>query len=154
VTKRDSKSSQNRYGAAKFHHPNKVMPTQNRLNSVCYSIAHHANSGLSFIHPHIGKALKDMGRSSMTISLLDSDPCPVELKENKPLGVALASLKTKFDQILSSEGYSSVDLTQVDMTFSLDEGMDDPYCTFCRTKIISSAGKTFDHRVDFACRTC
>ena len=89
----------------------------------------------------------------MTISLLDSHPCPVELKNNKPLGMALASLKTKFDQILSSEGYSSVDLTQVDMTFTLGEGMDDPYCTFCHVKIISSVGKTFDHRVDFAGRT-
>jgi len=90
----------------------------------------------------------------MTISLLDPDPSPVEFKGNEPLEMALIALKKKFDQILSLEGYSSVDLSQVDMTFTLDDGMDDPYCTSCRAKIISSAGKTFDHRVDFAGRTC
>jgi hypothetical protein len=29
-----------------------IMPRRKRLRSVCHSIAHHAVSGLSYVHPH------------------------------------------------------------------------------------------------------
>jgi len=55
------------------------MPSRRRLSSVCQSIAHHAASSLSYVHPHLLQALKATGELIATVDLLSATPYPKEL---------------------------------------------------------------------------
>lgn len=88
------------------------MPSRRRLNSVCQSIAHHAASSLSYVHPHLLQALKATGESIVTVDLLSATPYPKELLSHPHLPTALSSLRDRFEQILKSEGFLITDLNE------------------------------------------
>jgi hypothetical protein len=52
------------------------MTSIKKLSSVCHNIAHHAVSGLSYVHPHLRQACKGIGIDTITIDLLREQPCP------------------------------------------------------------------------------
>ena len=85
------------------------MPSQKRLKSVIQSIAHHSASGLSFIHPHLGKACKKNDLPSVQIDLLADNPCPEIFRKIKPLRLSLSGLSNKFNEILESERFTLSD---------------------------------------------
>ena len=124
------------------------MPSKKRLNSVCHSIAHHAVSGLSYIHPHILRTCRDAGISKLSISLLDAEPCPPGFIEVQPLRLSLTALKNKFESILASEGFSIADISKVTLTFSPDINMGDDYCSICHATLTSNTGQTYEHIID------
>ena len=80
-------------------------------NSVCHSIAHHAVSGLSHIHPHVLLACRAGGVSQMAVSLLEPEPCPESFRSIEPLRLSLRGLRARFGEILAAEGFSAADLS-------------------------------------------
>ncbi len=76
------------------------MTSQKPLKGVAYDIAHHAQSGLSYLHPHMGELCKEKGISEATINLMANNSYPEELREYKPLKLAIETLKSKFLSIL------------------------------------------------------
>jgi hypothetical protein len=125
------------------------MASNKRLNSVAQSIAHHAVSGLSYVHPHLGKMCDKSGISSVIIDILADDIYPVHFSENKPLRLALNQLKITFIEILHSEGFSINDISEVTLRFKFDFLKWDHYCSICTTKIIALSGRVYEKTVNF-----
>ncbi|MHC4757336.1 MAG: hypothetical protein ACYTE8_01640 [Planctomycetota bacterium] len=123
------------------------MTSQKRLKSVIHSIAHHSVSGLSYIHPHLGKACKESGMASVNIDLLAANPCPDKFRNIKPLQLSLNCLSDKFNEILKKEGFEVTDLESVILKFHINNIND--YCTICYASIISKEGRKYEYKVDW-----
>lgn len=130
------------------------MPSQKRLNSICHSIAHHAVSGISYIHPHVLQACRAAGLTQMVVSLLDSEPCPESFRGIEPLRLSLRGLRMRFEEILAAEGFSVTDLTEASLTFSPDPQFSDDYCTICHSHLTSSMGRSYEHTIDCLGHPC
>ena len=93
------------------------MPSHKRLRSVCHSIAHHAVSGLSYVHPHLRRACRAIGVLCVRVNLKSEDPCPEVFLQDGPLHFSLLALRQKFQNILVAEGFTPDDIGSVDLTF-------------------------------------
>lgn len=123
------------------------MASQKRLKSVIQSIAHHSVSGLSFIHPHLGKACKEKGLPFIRIDLLAENPCPEIFRKYEPLQLSLFELKNKFNEILNLEGFNSSDLKSVFLTFQISSW--DNYSAICDARLVSSKNRRYEYKVDY-----
>jgi hypothetical protein len=65
----------------------------------------------------------------------------------------LRGLREKFESILTSEGFSFVDLSVAELTFRRDSQFSDDYCSICHAKLVSKAGRIYEHRVDYVGRS-
>ena len=119
------------------------MPSRRRLSSVCQSIAHHAASGLSYVHPHLLQALKVTGEPFATVDLLSATPYPKELRSHPHLPTALSSLRDRFEQILKSEGFLITDLNEAKLFFKSDGQYHDEYCCECHARLSHSSGRKY-----------
>jgi len=124
------------------------MATQKRLSSVCHSTAHHAVSGLSYLHPHLRQACRLAGLSSATVDLLEESPYPRNVAHLQPLFLALAALKVKFTEILNSEGFTVNDLQSATLRFEFEPQFKDDFSSNCFAQLVSMNGKAYEHFVD------
>jgi hypothetical protein len=125
------------------------MPSQKILSSVAHNIAHHAVSGLSYVHPHLKPALVEIGLNSISIDLLKPSPCPIQLQSNKPLVLALAGLHSKFEEILEAEGLSISSLQSAQLLFDFPSNYSDNYCSDCHASLTAVTGKTYRQSVNY-----
>jgi hypothetical protein len=116
------------------------MPSIKRLRSVCHSIAHHAASGLSYVHPHLARACNNAGLESIAIDLKQEEPCPDAFAEIKPLRLALQALRKKFEEILASEGFALTDLRAGILCFEFPSKTDN-YSSNCYACITTNSGR-------------
>ncbi len=124
------------------------MTSRKRLKSVCHNIAHHAQSGLSYIHPHVVRACRDVGAPDMHVELLDSDPCPSQYRQIETLRLSLQALRGKFESILVAEGFALADVARVSLQFTPYPDMDD-YCCTCHASLQGIGQQSFECRVGF-----
>jgi hypothetical protein len=129
------------------------MPSQKLLSSVAHNIAHHAVSGLSYVHPHLKPALVEAGLSSISIDLLNPDFTPPQLKPNTPLAQALGGLKAKFVEILNAEGLALSDIQSAVLVFDFPSNYTDNYCSDCHVHLISATGKPYSQAVNYLGRS-
>jgi hypothetical protein len=125
------------------------VTSQKLLNSVAHNIAHHAVSGLSYVHPHLKQAVETQGLDSFSINLLCENPCPPSFRSIESLQLALLALKDKLGQIVSSEGLSVSDLHSADLLFEFPSNYPDDYCSDCHAVLVSVSGKTFRQSVNY-----
>jgi hypothetical protein len=111
-----------------------------RLRSVCHSIAHHAVSGLSYIHPHVLTAARSASLDQLTVDLLDPEPCPEQFRDVKPLLVSLRGLRSKFETILTSEGMALSELEVASLSFAPDPAFEDDHCAICQATLVPPGG--------------
>jgi hypothetical protein len=119
-----------------------------RLSSVCHSIAHHAASGLSFIHPHLRQAWRQVGIVQVVIDLTRDDPYPAQLRSNEPLRLALIHLRKKAEGILSAEGFTQRDIEGLDLHVSFSSSLRDDYCSDCYVILKHRSGRVFEDGVN------
>jgi len=93
-----------------------AMASLKKLQAVAHDIAHHAQSSLSWIHPHLGEACAEAGVLDTSVELLMSSR-PRGLAARKPLELALSSLREKFFEMLSTYGLSREDVRAVRLEF-------------------------------------
>jgi hypothetical protein len=117
------------------------------LAGVAHDIAHHAQSSLSYLYPHLGRACAEAGLVTVRVELLDSMPYPVNLQPNQPLATALRGLRDRLVQILALHGYDIEDLTAVDLTFSFPAMPRDHSLFSVRARLIASTGRCYEHTV-------
>lgn len=125
------------------------MPSIKRLSSVCHSIAHHAVSGLSYVHPHLRQACKAVGIDTITIDLTREQPCPAQFLSIDPLRLSLKALQEKFKGILKSEGFTTNEIDVIELRFEFTEEFPDDYCSNCYARLVSSTGKVYEHAVNY-----
>lgn len=129
------------------------MPSHKRLRSVCHSIAHHAVSGLSYVHPHLRQACRAIGAPCVRVELKLEDPCPEVFLKNEPLHLSLLALRQKFKDILVAEGFTFDDIESVNLTFHFTAEFPDDYSSLCDAKVVSRDGTEYRYVVDYFGKT-
>lgn len=93
------------------------MRTTKRLRSVAHSIAHHAMSGVCFVHPHLGEARKRIGVKEAAVNLLQAEmslriePVPQEI------ATSTAELRERFARLMAAERVGREHIVAAAITF-------------------------------------
>jgi hypothetical protein len=125
------------------------MPSHKRLSSVCHSLAHHAGSSLSWVHPHLSEALRPSGIRVETVDLTKPDLCPPSLKSHPYLSNGLNALKARFEEILGAEGFALSELQEATVLFNFDQNGSDDYCCECHARLVSLNGRQYVAAVNY-----
>lgn len=92
------------------------MTSTKRLRSVIQSTAHHAMSGLCFIHDSLGVFCEARSLDKAVIDLMSGTVVTAD-KVPKPLRLSAKALQKRFMQILNSEGMQASDLLSATIEF-------------------------------------
>jgi hypothetical protein len=113
------------------------MIVRRTLEAVAHDIGHHAQCGLSFLFPHLGRACRTAGILTVVVDLCAQDPYPPELPRVPALESALQSLSIKVTQILGSYGYevSALESARLEFTFPPDPRDDSIYGVTTRLSV-------------------
>ena len=120
------------------------MVSKRLFNGIAHDIAHHAQSSLSYLHPHVVHAIRRNPTSAARLSLLPGQAWPPEFVVEMPLQLATAALQEKFRQIVAGAGLDMEDLAAASLLFVPIAGKDD-YTTEVHSLIITNDGKRFEH---------
>ncbi len=124
------------------------MPSLKRLSSVCHSLAHHAASSLSYVHPHLGEATEKAGKSAVEVDVLATRVVPEGLGAAKPLELSLSALKQRFLTILASEHFEPSGLAAARLFFEFREDFSDYWPTRVSAVVQSLSGRPHIHAVN------
>ena len=120
------------------------MPTKRALAGVAHDIAHHAASGLSYLSPHLAKALRSAGLSTTTLDLLDLDPFPNGVDDLEPLRLALQTLRKTAEDILERNGFATEDVTSIELSATPAPWDKEGFLLHTRAVITAKDGQHFD----------
>ena len=95
----------------------KSMRSTKRLRSVVHSIAHHAMSGLCFVHPHLGQVRMSLGAERVSVDLLRSTTEPSHLPMPREVELSTRALGETFCGLLKAEALDIGDVTAAIATF-------------------------------------
>jgi len=124
------------------------MPTRRALTGVAHNIAHHAQSGLSYLHPHLFEACRDAGRRAAELELLQPVPYPNGLPPRKPLQLAVGALQDKFWEILEREQFSRDAVASVHLYLQFPAfGGDGSTCSV-RATVVAADGVSYASTVE------
>jgi hypothetical protein len=130
------------------------MPSSKLLNGVAHDIAHHALSGLSYLHPHLTQVCKRAGRASVALDLLRESPLPAEFPDYEPLRLASQALHRTFVGILESVGFTVTDVTAARLTLHVSPDAPDDYSyVSCDSEIVIASGRVYRHELPAFCTT-
>ena len=116
------------------------MPTLRMLKSVAHDIAHHAASGMSWLHPHACQAARAEGIGELHFDLLSTSPLGLA-SIRQPLHGAAEALHLNVVEMLGRHGFGTSVLRRADLAMSFPIS-DEHYClTTCRLETVS--GKVF-----------
>jgi hypothetical protein len=121
-----------------------------RLRGVAHNLAHHAQSGLSYLHPHLAEACKKAAIQSVSFDLLPESPYPSELASCEPLRLALVELREWFFGQLDHLGHDRSNLDHVFLAFEFRGA--DPYDSEVAAAIRTTTGKEYLGKVAFISR--
>lgn len=131
------------------------MASLKELQGVAHNIAHHSQSSMSWLHPHLGQACHLAGVSAAEVELLSAKPYPLGLPTHellpslKPLELALQGLQTKFWEILKQQGLCRADISSVRLEFHFGALPRDAYLCSVAAVITATTGKVFQQSVPF-----
>ncbi|MGI4788973.1 MAG: hypothetical protein ACRYFS_08990 [Janthinobacterium lividum] len=123
------------------------MPSLNELSGIAHNLAHHSQSSLSWLHPHLGQACRLANVTEAQIELLDPDPYPLALPQLKPLKLALQGLQAKFWEIVDKQQLPRSSIHSVRLEFHFWSDNTDNYSCSVRAIITAANGKTFRRNV-------
>ena len=101
------------------------MPKIALMNGVTHDIAHHAQSGLSWLYPHLGEACRDAGVLVTSVDLVEGEPYPRGLRHKQPLALALVAMRQTLKAILEKHGFDFADVTSARLEFTFPTGYGD-----------------------------
>ena len=120
------------------------MASLKTLQGVAHNLCHHAQSGLSWLHPHLGRACRAAGVSTAGLDFLDERPYPPGLPPSEPLGKALSSLGCRFWEMVEHQGLSRESVQSVRLEFTFRDLSSDYDCSVSAW-VTSSRGRVY-HR--------
>lgn len=121
------------------------MASRKHLNAVAHDIAHHAVSGLSFLHPHLGQACRRAKTLEVTLELTRGEPLPSDFPTSEPLLNAARSLYKTFCEILAKKGFGLKDVRSAELRFQFGPQREDDYSCSCRSRLVTSDGREYCH---------
>ena len=115
-----------------------------RLRSVVQSTAHHAVSGLCYVHPHLGAVCKGLGIKSVQVGLLEANFDPALGEIPKELSLSTNALRERFKEILASEHISPNEVQEAYATFQFLQAK---WPASCCVSVRNSRGKLIEAAV-------
>jgi len=125
------------------------MGSLKSLQAAAHDIGHHAQSGLSYIHPHLGQACRQAGVDQARVDLLTDAPYPAGLPDHQPLALALLNLRRRFLDILARYQLAPDDVTGVEMQFAFKHDRHDDSLCAVRTVITDRTGRTYERMLPY-----
>lgn len=113
------------------------------LNGVAHDLAQHAQSGLSWLYPHLGEACREADVLTADVELVSEEPYPARLPERQPLRLAFGALKTTLFAILAKHGFDPSDIESARLEFTFPVGYGDGSLYQVRS-VLSSRGRSFE----------
>ncbi len=123
------------------------MTSFKRFKGAAYDIAHHSQSGLSCLYPYVGDLCQKANLTSVTIKLMDKEPYPRDLEFLEPLSFAISSLFDKFKVILLKQNLPILEVVEMDLTISFENGYGDGSLYSVESKIVLKSGTSWVQRV-------
>ena len=121
------------------------MTSIKRLKSVIQSTAHHAVSGLCYVHPHLGEECKKVGIKSIGVNLLTFSFDPELSTISKELELSTNALRKKFSELLAAE---SIRVLEMESAYALFFFLSGSWPTSCYIAVVTSEGKKAEVAVD------
>src|SRR5882724_8396000 len=87
------------------------MAKQKQLNGVAHNIAHHAISGLSYLHPYLGQLADKDRLRVIVIDLLSKNAYDETIEIPAHLQLATENFRNKFKEMVVATG-NSIDIIQ------------------------------------------
>ena len=113
------------------------------MNGVTHDIAHHAQSGLSWLYPHLGEACRDAGVLVTSVDLVEAEPYPRGLHHKQPLALAFVAMRQTLAAMLQKHGFDFNDLTSARLEFTFPTGYGDGSIYSVRSTLVYR-GRTFE----------
>jgi hypothetical protein len=123
------------------------MTSMKVLQSVAHDIAHHAQSGLSWLHPHIGQGCRTIGHLEIEVELTSTEVYPPALPPMEPLRLALLGLRDRFWKIVVAHKLEKSSVKEASLLFHFSEGRRDDYSSEVTGRVTGSNGRTYEARV-------
>jgi hypothetical protein len=123
------------------------MASARGLRGIAHNLAHHTQSSVSWVHPHLAQVCHAAGVDEATVELLRPNAYPVGLSESEPLRFALDGLRSWFFDLLARHGYEEVALESVMLNVRF-RGRDE-YDSAVGVTIVTRERKVFAGSVDF-----
>jgi hypothetical protein len=117
------------------------MRSAKRARSVAHSLAHHAMSGLCFVHPHLGEQCRKHQKRQATIDLIQPFESAVPGVWPKPLELSLVALGKTFQELLGKE---HIDPGYITSATALFDFRADQWPTACLARLALADGKSVD----------
>ena len=116
------------------------MAPSKLLKGAAYDIAHHAQSGLSYVHPYIGDLCEAAETKEVMLSVLTSEPYPKGLDKIKPLQLSCMALKNKFYEILEKMGVEAGEVSELTLKFIYSSSRTDNYTCSVESTLTKANG--------------
>ena len=119
------------------------MSSSKHFKGVAYDVIHHAESGLSYLHPHLGEACEEVKINEVTIDLLARDSYPESLPIKQPLKLALNALHEKMKEIVEKKNLPFSSIVRFDLLFKFDPNRSDNYLCQIKSELELNNGKVY-----------
>lgn len=122
------------------------MTSRRHFNGIAHDIAHHAQSGLSFLHPEIAEGCRRSAVAEVRLNLLSDQPWPPGFPVEQPLRLATAALQQKMREMAEAASLDISDLAEAYLIFCPAADKDD-YSTEVRSRMATTDGRIFAHTI-------
>jgi hypothetical protein len=120
-----------------------------KINNIAHNIAHHAASGISYLHPHLGEACRAADCTLVALDLL-SGIYPLGFPVSKPLSLATKELLNKFDEMLEAAAASKEEIKTATLYFQFSPWRKDDYGCVVKSFFILTSGRELSHVIEQA----
>jgi hypothetical protein len=122
------------------------MASKRHFSGIAHNIAHHAQSPLAYMHPHVVRATRRNGTAVAKLDLLSDQPWPIGFVVDTPLQLATEALQEKFQDMVSGAGLDIGDLATASLSF-LPLAWTDNSTSEVHALLVTKDGKRFEHAV-------
>ena len=112
-----------------------------RMRSVIQSIAHHAISGVCYLHPHLGRQCNKDRLNLVTLDLINGGLKPGLSEESKEIKLSTKAVLEKLNSIMNAEGIEMTYLNKATATFKFDNHN---WATYCHVKASTINGEKLE----------
>lgn len=126
------------------------MTSIKRLRSVIQSTAHHAVSGLCYVHPHLGEECKKSGIKTICVNLVTPGFDPELPSMTRELEMSTNALRVKFNELMVIENIQASEIKSAYSKFSFLRGR---WPTSCYIEVVTFEGKKTEVAVDSSGKT-
>jgi len=123
------------------------MTSMKVLQSGAHDVAHHAQSGVSWVHPHLGQACRANRLLEVIIPLTGADVYPPALPPMEPLRLALLGLRDRFWKIVAAHKLEGAAIKEASLLFRFSDTRSDDYTSEVTGKVTGSNGRTYEARI-------